>query len=211
VDSRRRAWPVLGARGKRLRVRRAGPAGAGGWLWNLKGVEQVLYRLPEVASAVESGEPVFVVEGEKDAEAVAALGICATTSSGGAGKWRDDYAEPLRGASVVAVPDNDHAGLAHATSALWSLRKKARELRLLHLPGLPAKGDVSDWIAERERAGLGREELRRELQRLGQQAPLFWGSISPTAAAPAAESRRLLESPPKRSAFSGSRTSRCAR
>ena len=54
-------------------------------------MERVLYRLPDVAAAVRQGRVVFVVEGEKDADALARLGLAATTNVGGAGKWRAEY------------------------------------------------------------------------------------------------------------------------
>src|ERR1700719_4445515 len=73
------------------------PDGAGGWVWNLDGSERVLYRLPELVAAVRDGLTVFVVEGEKDADALARLGLAATTNVGGAGKWRAEYAGALGG------------------------------------------------------------------------------------------------------------------
>src|SRR5262249_42890268 len=70
---------------KTFRQRR--PNGTGGWTWKLEGVWQVPYRLPEVVEAIASGRLVVVVEGEKDADALWALGIPATCNAGGAGKW----------------------------------------------------------------------------------------------------------------------------
>ena len=82
---------------KDFRQRR--PDGAGGWIWNLQGVDRVLYRLPDLQECRE----VVVVEGEKDADALWALGIPATTNVGGAGKWRDVYTAQLQAAGVVSV------------------------------------------------------------------------------------------------------------
>ena len=74
----------------------------------------MLYHLPEVVAAVRDGVVVFVVEGEKDAEAVVALCLVATTNPGGAGKWRTAYSKVLRRARVVVIPDRDAADEAHA-------------------------------------------------------------------------------------------------
>src|SRR5690606_34212170 len=57
---------------------------------------RVLYRLPEVAAAIGRGEPIYICEGEKDAEALSAvLGLgegTATCPPGGAGqRWRPEY------------------------------------------------------------------------------------------------------------------------
>src|SRR5262249_44233575 len=63
------------------------PNGEGGFIHDLAGVRRVLYRLPDLLrSATE--QPIFICEGEKDADALALLGLVATTNSGGAGKWR---------------------------------------------------------------------------------------------------------------------------
>ncbi|MFO1520460.1 MAG: hypothetical protein U1G05_00100 [Kiritimatiellia bacterium] len=53
--------------------------------WKVSGIRPVLYRLPELlASPVDS--PVFITEGEKDADRLASLEIVATTNPSGAGK-----------------------------------------------------------------------------------------------------------------------------
>src|SRR4051812_29652994 len=48
--------------------------------------EPLPYRLPELASASPT-EPVFICEGEKNADDVAALGFVATTNDSGATSW----------------------------------------------------------------------------------------------------------------------------
>ena len=100
---------------KDFRQRRPNPNGEGTWVWNLQGVKKVLYRLPEVLHAVEDGRTIFVVEGEKDADALVRAGEVATTCPGGAGKWKPQYTDSLRGAEeVVVVADADDAGRKHA-------------------------------------------------------------------------------------------------
>ena len=66
---------------------------------------------------------------------------------GGAGKWRAEFAEHLVGADVVILPDNDAPGREHADAVARSLTGKAARIRVVDLPGLPDKGDVSDWFA----------------------------------------------------------------
>lgn len=81
------------------------PAGSG-WTWSLNGVRRVLYRLPAVLEASRASGTVYVVEGEKDVHALERLGLVATCNAAGAGKWREEYADALRGAGrVVIVPD----------------------------------------------------------------------------------------------------------
>ena len=118
--------------------------------WNLNGVRRVLYRLPELIKAVANEYLVCIVEGEKDADKLAELNIPATTCPGGAGKWRDEYNEFLRGADVVLMPDNDKPGREHARQIAVSLNGIAKHIRILDLaevrPGFPPKGDIADLI-----------------------------------------------------------------
>jgi putative DNA primase/helicase len=141
------------------------PDGAGGWIWKMKGVELVPYRLPELIAA-PADAPVFIVEGEKDVDALRALGLVATCNAGGAGKWRREYSPWFQGRAVVLLPDNDPQakdsagnprhhqdgrpvlpGQDHAADVARSLAGCAASVRILSLPGLPLKGDVSDWLA----------------------------------------------------------------
>jgi putative DNA primase/helicase len=122
------------------------PDGAGGWTWNVKGVELVPYRLPELLAA-PADAPVFIAEGEKDVDALRALGPVATCNPVGAGKWRAAYSTYLRGRDVILLPDHDEAGKAHAASVAKHLAGVAATVRIVNLPDLPPKGDVCDWIA----------------------------------------------------------------
>jgi len=118
-----------------------------GWTWNMEGARRVLYQLPEILEASKD-RLVYVVEGEKDADMLASLGVLATTNVGGAGKWSAEYTESLRGRGVAILPDNDQPGTAHAAIVAKSLTGVAAWVKVVPLPGLPPKGDVSDWIAK---------------------------------------------------------------
>jgi hypothetical protein len=107
------------------------PDGKGGWIYNLEGVRRVLYRLPEFLSGPD---PVIVVEGEKDVESLRRLGLNATTNPMGAGKWRDEFSESLRGREVIIIPDNDPEGLQHVCIVARSLLGKAAKVKIAHLP-----------------------------------------------------------------------------
>jgi RecA-family ATPase len=127
------------------------PDGKGGWWYNLNGVKKVLYRLPEVVTA----KVVLVVEGEKDADnlrdaltAAAIKDYAVTTTFDGAGHWKPEYAPYFTGRMVVVIPDNDVKGKAHAQTIAASVKPFAEKIKLVELPGLPEKGDVSDWLQE---------------------------------------------------------------
>lgn len=128
---------------KDFRQRR--PDGAGGWTWRLGNVRRVLYRLPQLGQE----RVVYVVEGEKDADRLWSLSLPATTNAGGAGKWRDDYTRQLvaSGVGCVAIlPDNDEPGSQHAETIARSCQAAGIRVKVVDLPDLPPKGDVSDWL-----------------------------------------------------------------
>lgn len=126
---------------KDFRQRR--PDGKGDWIWNLKGITPVLYHLPEVLKAIEEGNTVYVVEGEKDADRLMKEGLIATTSPMGAGKWRPEYSDTLAGGNIVVLPDTDPPGLKHGQDICRWTYNKVKSLKLLELQG--AK-DVSEWL-----------------------------------------------------------------
>jgi putative DNA primase/helicase len=145
-------FQVVRLESKDFRQRR--PNGTGGWIWKLGDTRRVLYRLPELLAA-DRNETVWIVEGEKDADALAALGLVATTNPGGAGKWRNEYNEHLGGRSIVILPDNDATGEGHARHVARELFHVSSSARIVRLPNLPEKGDLSDWLA----AGGSRDAL----------------------------------------------------
>jgi putative DNA primase/helicase len=137
------------------------PKADGGWTNQLADVRRVLYQLQALADASRIEEPIFVVEGEKDADRLQALGVLATTSPMGAGHWRPEYSTSLRGRDVFILPDNDEPGERHANQVARSLVGVAKEIRVIRLSNLPPKGDVSDWLD----AGHTLDDLRKEVYR----------------------------------------------
>jgi hypothetical protein len=142
------------------------PNNRGGWTWKLSGVPRVLYRLPDLLAA-DPAAPVFVCEGEKDADRLCSLGLVATSNVGGAGKWLDSYSESIEGRHVLILPDNDQAGMDHALKVATSCASRAASIRIVTLPGLPPKGDVCDWLDAGGNAGklleLSRSAAKFEL------------------------------------------------
>ena len=147
---------------KDFRQRR--PDGHGGYLPNLRGVARVLYKLPELLEA-KPGRFVFVSEGEKDADAIAKLGLVATTTSGGAGKAGLTDLDPLHGRKVVICADADEPGRKHAQELAQLLHGKAAGLRVLEVPG---HKDAADWIE----AGGSKSELLRLAKSAPQWKPV---------------------------------------
>lgn len=121
----------------------------GRWINDIKDVRPVPYRLPELTEAIAKGQIVLLAEGEKDCKSLGALCITATCNAGGAGNWRNVHAACLRDADVVVLPDNDEKGRKHGEAVASSLQGIAQRVRVLQLPRLSDKEDVSDWLARR--------------------------------------------------------------
>lgn len=135
------AFQVVRLEPKDFRQRRPKPGG--GWEWKA-GDRGLVYRLPELLAASDE-EIVFAGEGEKDIDRLIGLGLVATTSAGGAGKWSDGNSRWLSGRRVAILADNDEAGAKDAALKLASIGAVARAA-VVTLDGLPEKGDVSDWL-----------------------------------------------------------------
>lgn len=78
----------------------------GKWVKGQGGIAPGLYQKQQALP-----DTVFLVEGEKDVDTLAGLGIAAVSLPNGAGsKWDKVYVDALRGKQVIILPDNDDAG-----------------------------------------------------------------------------------------------------
>jgi hypothetical protein len=83
------------------------------------------------------------------------MGMTATTNAMGAGKWRKEYNQYFRDWHAVIIPDNDQPGRDHANQVAANLHGVAKSVKIVELPGLVEKGDLSDWLD----AGYTKNEL----------------------------------------------------
>lgn len=144
--------------GKSIRQWGCGPDGKG-WMPSLKHAPKPrpLYRLPAI---LKGSGTVSIHEGEKASVAAckARLHGIHTTTIGGAGNARHSDFTPLKGRDVVIVPDHDEPGEKHAQQvARLATEAGAKSVRIVHLPDLPEKGDVVEWLA----AGGTAEQWRK--------------------------------------------------
>jgi hypothetical protein len=103
---------------------------------------RVLYRWLELLK--HPSATIFCCEGEKDADRVASLDLCATTVA--SGKWTDDCVDALAGRNCYILEDNDDTGREKALDAAKLLHPVANSVKIIRLPGLGKGGDVSDWL-----------------------------------------------------------------
>ncbi|SDZ40055.1 putative DNA primase/helicase [Proteiniborus ethanoligenes] len=122
------------------------PDGKGGWINGLKEVRRVIYNLPHVLEAVKNQDQILIVEGEKDANRLCSLGFVATTTPMGASNWKEEYSKFFKQANVAIIPDNDSPGRRYVQKVAESITKKGAKVKIINLPGLSEKEDVSDWL-----------------------------------------------------------------
>jgi hypothetical protein len=132
------------------------------WKEGIKGyVEPVLYNLHELVGGVRAGKTVLHLEGCKDVEtARERLAEFVATTSGGVKTWRPEYRTLYVGANVVIIPDNDPEGHEYAEEVAQDLARVAKSVKMVRLPDLEDKGDLTDWLG----AGHTPEELSALLE-----------------------------------------------
>ena len=143
------------------------------WDKNLENVNREdipVYKYPEIRAAIAKGETIFIVEGEKCADAMWSIGLAATTNIGGGLKWRSSDTKCLEGAAeVVICPDRDKLGIQHGLrvseefpDALWLYAPPSQYFWLSdNVP--ESKGlDVADWIE----SGADKESVKLQITNL---------------------------------------------
>lgn len=116
----------------------------GSWVSGRGQARPVLFNLPEVKLAIEGQLDIWVVEGEKDVEAVNGTGRVATTMPDGAGHWQPLHTAQMKGAKrVIVLADNDDIGIEHAWSVHDALEPVVGKVLVVMVP---EGKDAFDWI-----------------------------------------------------------------
>ncbi len=118
-----------------------------GWQWGAGNTPKLLYRLPRIHQAIQTGQTIYVVEGERDVHTLEQLGYVATTNAGGAGKFTEQHAHQLEGANhVTIICDADQPGHEHANRVATELNW----LGITHHVMQPADGckDITEHITQ---------------------------------------------------------------
>jgi putative DNA primase/helicase len=94
------------------------------------------------------GDQILWPEGEKDIDTLSKLNLPAFTFGGTGDGLPDGIESYLKDRHIVILADNDDAGRNHAEKkADLAHHAGATSIRIVHFPELPAKGDVSDYMA----------------------------------------------------------------
>lgn len=135
------------------------------WVSKLEDVTRVPYKLPELLEGVRSEKTIFHVEGCKDVDTATEWLEVTATTTGGVKTWRPTFRSYYVGANVVILPDNDEEGRAYSREVASSLAGVAKTIKIVSLPGLPPKGDLTDF----KEAGGTAKEFYAAIR----EAPLF--------------------------------------
>lgn len=131
---------------------------------------------------LEDAKRVVVTEGEKAADIAWSLGFPATTSAHGAKSVTKSDWSALEGVKEVFIlPDNDEPGKKFAHEVAFQLMhslKKPVEIKVIELPGLPAHGDIEQFVELRGESTT--QSIKEEIEALIEAAPIWQPSMVTT-------------------------------
>lgn len=102
--------------------------------------KHLLWMAVDAKRAMASGKPAYLIEGEKDAGTLRALGYAAVTAAGGGGNFAakldlDSERLALSGADVVAIVDKDDTGTRWKEQVAQTLTPFVRSLTFIQAAG----------------------------------------------------------------------------
>lgn len=144
----------------------------------MKGSPMYLYNIAELCrnrdALAADGTPVYIVEGEKDADTVKDMSLVAVSLPNGASSaWnKDAYNKYFIGLNVVILTDNDDAGRKSGHKIANALLNTASSIKLIHSESiyteLKEKGDITDIVVE-----IGAEKAKTALLAAVDTAPVY--------------------------------------
>jgi hypothetical protein len=167
----KRRYKTQDAKGKTYSIHRVDAQGKR--IAGLKDTRIVPYNLPELLDAKTAGRAIYLVEGEKAADALVSIGAIATTSHTGAGSWPDEITQYFAGANIVVIPDNDEPGRAYARRAISRLLPVVKSIRYLDLDLMMEGDDAYEWVHHAK-------GTRKELAEMAKQAPVITKEMAVT-------------------------------
>ena len=160
----KRRYKTNDAKGKTYSIHRVDAQGKR--IAGLKDTRIVPYNLPELLDAKTAGRAIYLVEGEKAADALVSIGAIATTSHTGAGSWPEEITQYFAGANIVVIPDNDEPGRQYARRAISRLLPVVKSIRYLDLDLMVDGDDAYEWVYHAK-------GTRKELAEMAKQAPVI--------------------------------------
>ena len=160
----KRRYKTQDAKGKTYSIHRVDAQGKR--IAGLKDTRIVPYQLPELLDAKTAGRAIYLVEGEKAADALVSIGAIATTSHTGAGSWPEEITQYFAGANIVVIPDHDEPGRQYAKRAISRLLPVVKSIRYLDLDLMVEGDDAYEWVYHAK-------GTRKELAEMAKKAPVI--------------------------------------
>ncbi len=124
-----------------------------------KSYKAIYGSLQAINKAIAENRPIFIPEGEKDADTLIKQGYTAF-AYGGVNDWQSDFATLVQGADVYILADNDEAGKRVAETIQNDIKAVAKSSKIIvPMPDMP-KADVSEYFAE----GHNKQEFEQMLE-----------------------------------------------
>ena len=139
-----------------------------GWTQEGMAEPRPLYRLLEVLTTTGR---IYIPEGEQCVDDFRSIGLVATTSPHGAQSAdKADWSVLAGKAEIVISPDNDDAGEKYKADVIAQVSKLSPRprIKILRLVGLPAGGDIHDWLEDRD--AIEPDALRQTIESLADEA-----------------------------------------
>lgn len=148
---------------------------------NLKIPEKPVFYIPDYED-FKKNKVIFIVEGEKDVENLRDLGFTATTLASGSNTIPENKLEELdifKKKTVLLIGDNDVPGRDYIDDLAYKLylSEYPQEIRKADIRDLwekvPDKGDISDWIKDKNDSGNSKEETINELKKFFDEQSIY--------------------------------------
>lgn len=124
-----------------------------------KSYKAIYGSLQAIKKAIAEGKPIFIPEGEKDADTLIKQGYTAF-AYGGVNDWQSDFATLVQGADVYILADNDEAGKRVAETIQNDIKTVAKSSKIIvPMPDKP-KADITDYFS----SGHSKQEFEQMLQ-----------------------------------------------
>ena len=124
-----------------------------------KSYKAIYGSLQTINKAIAEGKPIFIPEGEKDADTLIKQGYTAFTY-GGVNDWQSDFATLVQRADVYILADSDEAGKRVAETIQNDIKTVAKSSKIIvPMPDTP-KADITDYF----NAGHSKQEFEQMLQ-----------------------------------------------
>ena len=109
--------------------------------------EPVPYKYSRLLKGLQEQKPIFIVEGEKDADTINHLGYIATSLKG----LKILPINIFQGANIYSIADTGKAGEEYQEHIWYELKDKVNHFRVIQLADIEKLGDnadVTDWFQE---------------------------------------------------------------